>query len=244
MDGFDGETLKQAATDTPLPQVETLANSQANAQSAALVEIPISLSKVANIPVRNLFPNFEFGQLEYQGVRFEVPTNLHVVTTQCSSPDPARPQTVLIDIAPIEKPVTVFLLINAAARIPLTGARLLEALNLPSRMEPLATTDLVVGQNVREWRIDAAYTISTTVDPLTQEAAREISNRGDTGVIDMLAIELPPAFRERTLTSIQILDNSTDIQGSLNPCLQILGATVRACSEAGEWRNICCSRAQ
>jgi hypothetical protein len=81
------------------------------------------------------------------------------------------------------------------------------------------STNLIVGQNIREWRIGAGFTDNTITDPATSQVWSGTAVDGTPATIDMLTIMLPGT---QTVTSITL--NDTNPFGSLN--INLAGLTV------------------
>jgi hypothetical protein len=87
--------------------------------------------------------------------------------------------------------------------------------------------DLVLGQNIREWRFQApgAVGIATSADLV--EVYRGRSSEGDLGAIDMLKMTIPEEYRDGVLASVTFQDLINEDVKPMDTCLVIAGLTVR-----------------
>jgi hypothetical protein len=81
------------------------------------------------------------------------------------------------------------------------------------------STDLIVGSNIREWRIGAGFTDNTITDPATAQVWSGTAVDGTPATIDMLTITLPGT---KTATSATL--NDTNGFGALN--INLAGLTI------------------
>jgi hypothetical protein len=87
-------------------------------------------------------------------------------------------------------------------------------------------TPLVVGFNLRDWVEDNLDAIRTVTSPDVQQVWQGTSPYNIPGHLDWLAIWVPEKYRDARLTNIEIIDTSHELNGSQDPCIHVLAATV------------------
>jgi serine/threonine-protein kinase len=84
--------------------------------------------------------------------------------------------------------------------------------------------ELVLGQHVREWH--GQPNVVSAAPGARQVWTGQIAGTSVDGQIDMLSLDLPDACRTGTLEAIDVVDSSAETVGSLDPALNLTGATV------------------
>ncbi len=184
----------------------------------------ISLSEVANASIQEGYSSPPLGQLELEGIPFNLPAGPNSVTTQ-AEPIPDFPTTVRLTTE-LYGPEAVYLLITGGNIFSgffdkqIGTVRFYFAKNRPYDVP------LIAGQNIREWKILDEVTVSLASSPQVREVWRTESTHDGTAIIDLLTIDLPNDYRSDYLMAIEVVDNSTDTVGSMDPAINLLGVTV------------------
>jgi hypothetical protein len=76
---------------------------------------------------------------------------------------------------------------------------------------------------VREWHNGPGI---ITVAPLARSVWSEPITNDVRGTIDLLSLELPEVCQNGRLTSIELIDSSTETVGSLDPAFNLVGISV------------------
>jgi hypothetical protein len=87
----------------------------------------------------------------------------------------------------------------------------------------IVLTELQAGVHVREWH-NGPNVITTA--PLAHSVWNEQITADVRGTIDLLSLELPQICQNGRLTSIELIDSSTETVGSLDPALNLVGLSV------------------
>ncbi len=89
-------------------------------------------------------------------------------------------------------------------------------------------TQLVLGENIRDWALSNPRAVTTLSSASVQLAWQGVDSASQaTGVVDMLTLDVPPAWAETALTGFQITDTSTLTTGAIDPCVMLVAMTVR-----------------
>lgn len=147
------------------------------------------------------------------------------VATQ-SSDRPASPTEVEMDVS-IQRPINVYLLLQGGTVLKELSGEMLGTVLLTFDGGQSHTTPLVIGDNIRDWSLEAPNVVVTTcTSPHLEEAHRGYTPEGRPGRMDMLTIQVPEKFRDSRLESIRLTDTSSEELGSQNPCIHLLAVTV------------------
>ena len=117
----------------------------------------------------------------------------------------------------------VYLLLNTSNTYAMYAGSSIGTVILTFSDATTESTDLVVGANLREWRIGASGVVNTVVDPNSAPAwttTAQPSMGGGTAVLDMLTV--PVATTGKTLTGVQLVDTN----GFGNIQMQLSGLTA------------------
>jgi hypothetical protein len=87
----------------------------------------------------------------------------------------------------------------------------------------IVLAELQAGVHVREWHNGQGV---ITVAPLARSVWSEPITEDVRGTIDLLSLELPQICQDGRLTSIELIDSSTDTVGSLDPAFNLVGVSV------------------
>lgn len=213
----------------PSPAANALATAVAGGPPypVQLKSTQIPLQGVANASIRDYFPDFEYnGVTEFNSVEFDIGQGSRV-STYCSNFPSHFPEKIVLGELNIVNPVQLYVLINAVATNTVNSGDRIGSLTLEFEDDSSYTEDLIVGGNIREWRIDALDTIDIATSLSSSQVYSGTSDKGDTGIIDMLTVLVPEAFRRKTLSTLIVEDTSRIDQGSPNPCIFLLGVTVQ-----------------
>jgi hypothetical protein len=208
-------------TATSLPTDTPIATSQI-AERAQDIPLPLQ----GNDEIRNLLPGFSLGRRCLRGVRFQIADPPNKLSTQCEA-NPEWPDQVQIrPDQPIANPEEIYLLINAGYSDEQIGLEVgVIELIFRDQASP-APTRLILGENIREWLLGRGGAMPNGSE--LREVYRGDTNFQVAGVIDMLRIPIPEAYRQSQLEAILIRDTSRTTNDSRDPCLFVVGATVRS----------------
>jgi serine/threonine protein kinase len=195
------------------------------ATSLSLRDFPISFEGLANDDVSRIFPNLPLGELSFGGVQFTIPGQNNKASSQCSS-SLGWPTEFQISTDEIQRPESVHILINAGNTRGFSGIRI-GTIELLFSDKSSLTYALTIGENIREWRIEADGVVGTSTNPLLSEVYRGQTFQGDTGVIDMLTLYIPDDHKDGKLTTIILRDNTQATANDANPCFYFIGITVK-----------------
>ncbi len=160
------------------------------------------------------------------GVPFDLGNGESVVTQ--ANPLPDHPTFVAIP-AGISNPQTIYLLLTAGDLFRSFDGQKLGEVRLVFDNGETYALPLVAGDNIREWKHFQDNVVSQVSSPLVIEVWSG-GNNDDTGVavLDMLRIDVPPALRARTLVSIELVDQTQQTVGQMDPAINLDGVTVAA----------------
>jgi hypothetical protein len=181
--------------------------------------IPIGINSLATDNIQDILPGFPMGEQIFGGVKFIIPTQNNKVSSECTN-YPEWPAEFFIPVN-LSNPEEVYILLNAGYTGDYEGKNI-GRINMNFADGQKWSYNLVLGQNIREWRIYAETTVGTTSSPDLVEVYRGLTNKDDVGVIDMLKIVIPDEYRDRSLQSISIQDTFSG-----NPCFFFIGITVK-----------------
>lgn len=185
---------------------------------------PISLVHLANASTEEGYEAPPLGPVVLSGILFDLPSGQNSVTTQ-AEPLPSNP-TILAVEPRVERPRQVHLLMTAGNLYTEYRNRSVGVVRLRFASGSVQEERLVVGYNLREWKMLDQSTVATTSAPNVREVWRTGSRHGGTGVIDMLTIDVAPENRGSTLMAVELVDTSVQDIGSMDPAINWLGLTV------------------
>lgn len=184
----------------------------------------ISLNELVNASTQEGYVSPPLGQLEMEGILFDLPTGRNSVTTQ-AKPLPNFP-TILHLTTEIYAPKQIYLLITGGNIFSEFLGKQIGAVKFYFAQGEPYSIPLIAGQNIREWKLLDEVTVSTTSSSEVKEVWRSKSTHEGTGVIDLLTIDLPDRYQSDYLVAIEVVDSSTDTVGSMDPAINLIGATV------------------
>lgn len=196
---------------------------------AQAVDQPLSLSTIANSSYVGILPGLPSGTTVLGGVTFDLPGTR---PDWQSNPNSQAPDLYATFGLAIDNAAAVHLLLNTGNTYTSQmqigdqiGVIALLFLTGPTEIVPLR-----VGHNIREQAVGttAQPVINTFTDSNLQEVWRGNNNGGVESVVDMLTI---PLSGTRTLTQIQIVDQSQAKIGQVNPVLALKAVTVQTIPE-------------
>ena len=161
------------------------------------------------------------------GVRFLIAEQENKVNTQCGGPFSDWPTEFVVPLDDIARPETIYILMNAG-RTTGSPSKQIGVIGVDFADGRSLSYDLVLGENIREWRFQAEGTVGTASSLDLIEVYHGPSDHGDAAVLDMLKLNIPEGYRDGLLASIIIRDISQGTLGSADPCLFFVGLTVRA----------------
>jgi hypothetical protein len=182
---------------------------------------PIPLGATANTEPD--FASPPVGDMVFDGVPFQLAER--IFKSQASpAPDDGYPTSILL---PTEVPHAqkLHLLINTGNGFAQFDGQAIGQVIVTCDDTETLVADLRLGQDIREWQLahNVIYTASR---------ARQVwvGARADqphlTGHIDLLSLDLPEACRNGRLTALEITDTSVETVDSLDPALNLFGATI------------------
>lgn len=198
---------------TPLMATSILANASAVA-GPTTAYAPLALGSQATWVMSSSYVNPPSGSVSLGGIRFSIGNGavLHLG------------QQVSVNGLSYHKPLAVYMLVNSANSQVQYKGQTLGTVHVTFSNGTALNTALVLGTNIREWRLGAGSgyvttaTSSTTVNVWSGTATPAAG--GGTAVIDMLAITIPATTAN--LTGVTVSNSAP------SPALQVLvsGITV------------------
>src|SRR3972149_2946928 len=187
--------------------------------------VTISLFPVADFNFRNLYQNFPWGLLTLGAVPFDIPENNNGATS-----GHGVVETVILSTNPI-KVKTVYLFLNSwDTWLPYDHLKLGEV-SINFEDSTSQKTDLVIGENIREWRHgnDIYPTVNTVTSPDSTEVfTGNPSSLAGPAVLDMLKIEIDQSNLDKNVTSISVTDSLIEVipNTPTDPNLFLAGLTL------------------
>lgn len=191
--------------------------------TASQKPIHLSLLSVANANLKDGYSSAPLGQVTLGGVPFDLKSG-ETVTTQADTL-PNNPTRVWLP-AGYNNVTNVYLLMTGGNLYiqydhqPIGKVRLIFADGRDY------TVDLIGGFNIREWKHGKGIITSTISADVTEVWRSNDRYDGSPAIIDLLRIVVPTDLRGRMLEGIEVLDVSTTTAGSLDPAINLLGATL------------------
>jgi hypothetical protein len=186
----------------------------------------VDITNYANETIQKGISGFPFGDQEFTAnkgsgpkVKFVIPKGDNRIDTKCQNYD--KPTSVTINIAPLPNVSYVYFLINAGFTTDHNKEEIGNIKLIFSDGTQTKPNTLILGWNIREWRISAAQENIPIVTVTTNDSVQEVY-KDAIGVVDLLTIEVGSEFAYKELVGIIIEDTSDP-----NPCLLISGITVR-----------------
>ena len=208
-------TPTATSTVTPLPtQVRTL----------RFHAVP--LRPYANASTQEGYVSPPLGSVELGGVWFELPAGLNSITTQ-AEPLPGYPTRLVFSGLDIRSPKSVHLLLTGGNARRTYADQVVGQLVLMFENNPPVYVDLILGWNLREWKVYGEHNVTWIKDAHTRQVWSG-ANRHDSGlgVIDMITVPLAENLSDGRLLAIEIFDLSAETVGSLDPAINIIGISV------------------
>ncbi len=216
------------STTTPVPPTDAPVPTRPPASPivAELAFIPLSIQHIANSNTQEGYRNPPLGQVTLGGVPFDLRHGESIVTQ--ANPLPDHPTIVTIP-AGILNPQTVYLLLTGGDLFVSFDGKKLGEVNLVFDNGETYAVPLIAGENIREWKHFQSNVVSHVSSPFVTEVWRG-GNNYDSGdaVFDMLRIDVPPSLRRRTLSRIEVLDQTQQTVGQMDPAINMNGVTVAA----------------
>jgi serine/threonine protein kinase len=230
--GSGGGTNGEDATSTPSPRTTTTApiivveeSPTLAAPTSTALPLPSQYAFLSVAPIANGTSDFAtppLGRVDFGGIPFEVG---NAIFKSQADVEPWR-------IAPTEARLTtnltgatrLFLLLNTGNGKPEYEGDVIGAIFATCDGAELRVSDLILGENIREWHSDENVVGSAPLPSQVFEGGRT-DNSERRGHIDLLTFDLPAACLA-SLTAITLRDTSADSVGSLDPAINWTGATV------------------
>jgi hypothetical protein len=182
---------------------------------------PVPLGATANM--ESDFASPPVGDMVLDGIPFQLTEQ--IFKSQASpAPDDGYPTSILL---PTEVPHAqkLHLLINTGNGFAQFDGQAIGQVIVTCDGVETPVADLRLGQDVREWQL--AHNVIYTASRVRQVW---VGARADqphlTGHIDLLSLDLPETCHSGRLTTIEIIDTSTNTVESLDPALNLFGVTV------------------
>lgn len=206
-------------TATPAPPTAT------TAPTSTSLPPPSQFVFLSVAPIANGTSDFATppqGRVELGGIPFDVG---NVIFKSQADVDPWR-------IAPTEARLTtnvtgatrLYMLLNTGNGRPEYEGDIIGAIFATCDGAELRVSDLILGENIREWHSDENVVGSAPLPSQVFEGGRT-DNSERRGHIDLLTFDLPVACRAG-LTAITLRDTSADTVGSLDPAINWTGVTI------------------
>jgi len=186
--------------------------------------LTFSLVSIANASTENGYVDPPLGQMKLGGISFFLPPGENSVTTQAESL-PDNPTKVSLELQ-VANPQRVYLLLTGGNLYTRYDNAVVGIVRLYYASGDVQSEFLSAGLNLREWKkYDQETVDSTTAGNVTQVWSTGALHAG-TGIIDMLTIDVEPAYQTSTLTAVEIEDTSVETVYSMDPAINWLGLTV------------------
>jgi predicted Ser/Thr protein kinase len=193
--------------------------------SGSANEIPISIASYGGDNIRDSLPGFPVGEQQFGGVRFLIPETHNAIQTY-SAKRPNLPASFTIPLPPTADADSVYILINSGHSYAKAKNKVIGRIGLHFGDRRTFSYDLILGQNIREWRFQVPGVIGTSKSPDLLEVYRGRSTEGDIGAIDMLKLKIPDKYRDGALDSITFEDLFNENAQPTDTCLEVVGLTV------------------
>lgn len=204
-------------TATPLPPTATPAPTATNRF------YPLSLREIANADITENYASAPLGNVTFGEVPFKLGQGRSF--TSQADPLPNNPPNVLLP-ADVPSPRAVYLLITGGDLWSQYAGSRIGRITMRFASGETYGVDLIAGENIREWK-QGEGVVSSTTAPSVAEVWRDTDTNGPTpAIIDMLAIDVPPARFADRLVGVELADDSSTTLGSLDPAINLLGVTV------------------
>ncbi|PIS09585.1 hypothetical protein COT75_00045 [Candidatus Beckwithbacteria bacterium CG10_big_fil_rev_8_21_14_0_10_34_10] len=187
----------------------------------------IPISQFANGEIIPRYKNLPLGINSFAGIPFEIiqePNPKYICTS--AQPIPNFPNEITLNTI-IKYPKSVYLLINGGN----VSKNLLNSnvgqIKLHFSDGSFLPTEIIIGFNLRDWILNDKNYVHATNDPNITEAWNGTTLQGNGPVIiDLLKIPIPLSLNCKTLTKIELIDNSISTINNLDPSIQFFGVTV------------------
>lgn len=147
-------------------------------------------------------------------------------TTQCSH-IPERPQSVAIETN-LPNPQYAYLLLQASWGLSKYRDKKIGEIVFHFSDNSSIVNSLTLGYNIRDWSRDNDPSVITLIfSPDVTPAWEGSAPDGRLGGIDMLTVRIPEDKSNLTLSSIEVLDLSASVISDIDPCIEIIAATVK-----------------
>jgi hypothetical protein len=188
---------------------------------ASAQDAPVALGAPATIALSTVYATVPTGQASLGGHTFDVTSGnmLQLVNGGSAS-----------FTGSYQKPTAVHLLLNTANTSNMFAGTTVANVVLTFSDATTQVADVIVGSNVREWRISAFGVVNTVTDTApsttnpytTQGVWTTTALAGGTAVIDMVTVPVLAANTSKTLTGIQL----NDVNGWGSIQIDLAGLTV------------------
>ncbi len=211
------------ATEPPAPTQTTLPTVPPPTETATAVPAnvfqPIPLQAVANGTIDFSAP--PVGEVTLGDVPFQLSTS--IFKSQASSGPFTNAPVRLPLAADITQAQQLHLLLTLGNGFTRFADQVVGRVEIVCDDTLIVLVELQAGVHVREWHNGQGV---ITVAPLARSVWSEPITDDVRGTIDLLSLELPPICQDGRLTSIELIDNSTETVGSLDPALNLVGLSV------------------
>jgi hypothetical protein len=182
---------------------------------------PISLRAIANASLG--FESPPTGNVTLGGIPFYLTSEMF--TSQASSsPHNSYPTSVVVSVD-VPRVFRVHLLLDTGNGFTRFDGKVIGQVVAHCDGVTVPVTELRLGQHVREWHSDRNV-VSTASDARQVWSGPLAGSPNLTGQIDMLSLDLPATCHSGRLAALEIVDSSADTVGSLDPALNLVGATA------------------
>ena len=162
---------------------------------------------------------FPDGAQAFNGIGFSMSKS--IVMTRCAAAYLPNEGVLTLDIV---HPKEVFILINTTAAYLEFLDKQVGKITLKFDNGVTEETELIVGQNIREYTMDNTAAIRAVYDPANQMVWQGGEN--NRFAIDMLTIPIDPRNQVSSLKQISITDTSETTANSIDPGLIVWGLTI------------------
>lgn len=190
--------------------------------------VPVPISMAGNDDIQDIFPEFKVGRQTFGDVPFVIGAHNNKATSECLIRPGLKdwPSELTVLTNGISDPMAIYILINAGYTSGYQNHKI-GVIELHFTNGNMLFYDLILGQNIREWRIEHSNVDSDVVTTLSNSYVERavyygLTDKGDVGVLDMLELSIAKQYRGGVLESIKFRDTAIG-----DPCFFFVGITVK-----------------
>ena len=185
--------------------------------------LTISLRAITNAKMTQGYIDPPLGSVTLGGVSFDLAEG-QSVTTQ-AAPLPGNPTAIRL-VVDAPNPKTVYLLITGGDVFTRFNGQRVGMVRLGFDDGSRDVVELTAGFNLREWKQSQQVILDASSPQLTEVWRGANHDDGSLATIDLLSIPLAPGRQHSRLTTIEVLDQSAELLGNLDPAINLLGVSI------------------